>query len=464
VTLPAATVWEVRSSGSDTLCSGGFVNGASGTDYSQQAAAQYNAADLAVDATLNTKVTSASHNFVAADVGNILRITAGAGWTTGFYQIVSVAANAATLDRSPAATSTTGGTYYVGGAFASPGQAGAAHVGGNYLYVKSGTYTITSASNNVAGGCVSLTAGVTANQTRLIGYGSSRGDNGAKPLLQASGIATFTMITTAAGCRVDNLSLDGALLTSSRGINISTSGGEAYRCKIANCTNSAIVGNSSCLCVLCEATGCSTQPVYSGGAFFACTAHDNTVTAFSISGFSQCAIACIAANNTGAGSIGFNGMNNGFVIDCVAYGNGSHGFSFTATVNSNTAANCLAVNNGGFGFNSATYDCGFLYNCAGFNNTSGNVASGIPAANQIGFITLTGDPFANAAGNDFSLNSTAGAGAACRAAGIPGSTATLQLPGLSTLSYPDVGAAQHADPVSGGVNRSLLPSGLSAMG
>lgn len=69
------------------------------------------ATDLAVDATLNTKVTSANHNFVAGDVGKYMNITAGTGWTTGYYRIISAAANAATLDRSPAATSTGSGTY-----------------------------------------------------------------------------------------------------------------------------------------------------------------------------------------------------------------------------------------------------------------------------------------------------------------------------------------------------------------
>src|SRR5262245_28758828 len=111
--------WEVRSTGNDNN-GGGFVIGGSGTDYSQQDAAQYNFTDLVVDGSVNTKVTSASHNFVAADVDNIMHITAGTGWTVGFYRILSVASNAATLDRSPAAVSTTGGTFYVGGALATP--------------------------------------------------------------------------------------------------------------------------------------------------------------------------------------------------------------------------------------------------------------------------------------------------------------------------------------------------------
>jgi len=108
--LASAFVWEVRTTGSDTQCSGGFKAGASGTDYSNQDAAQFSGTNLAIDLTTNTKVTSATHNFVAADVGNTIQITAGVGYTTGVYEIISVASNAATLDRSPGAVGLTGGT------------------------------------------------------------------------------------------------------------------------------------------------------------------------------------------------------------------------------------------------------------------------------------------------------------------------------------------------------------------
>ena len=56
---------------------------------------------------------------------------------------------------------------------------------------------------------------------------------------------------------------------------------------------------------------------------------------------------------------------------------------------------------------------------------------------SVGDIALSGTPFTSA-GTDFSLNATAGAGAACRAAGIPGT-----LPGAGTV-YADVGALQHS--------------------
>jgi hypothetical protein len=75
--------------------------------------AAYDFTDLAIDATLNTKVTSASHNFVSTDVGRVLRVDSGTGFTAGTYRIVSVASNAAVLDRAVGTTSSTGGSFHV---------------------------------------------------------------------------------------------------------------------------------------------------------------------------------------------------------------------------------------------------------------------------------------------------------------------------------------------------------------
>lgn len=66
--------------------------------------------DLVIDGSLNTKVTSAARPFTSADVGKVLNVTAGTGFTTGIYTIASVAASAATLDRAVGTTSSTGGT------------------------------------------------------------------------------------------------------------------------------------------------------------------------------------------------------------------------------------------------------------------------------------------------------------------------------------------------------------------
>lgn len=71
----------------------------------------YSGTDLVVDAVDNKKVTSATHNFVAADVDRFLTVTGGVGWTFGFYRVDSVASNAATLVSSPAPVGTTGGSW-----------------------------------------------------------------------------------------------------------------------------------------------------------------------------------------------------------------------------------------------------------------------------------------------------------------------------------------------------------------
>jgi hypothetical protein len=64
--LPTTTVIEVRTTGNDSN-GGGFVAGASGTDYSQQNSAQYTFSNLASSNATSSSptVTSASHNFVA---------------------------------------------------------------------------------------------------------------------------------------------------------------------------------------------------------------------------------------------------------------------------------------------------------------------------------------------------------------------------------------------------------------
>lgn len=173
--LSANTVWEVRAAGAITN-GGGFVTGASGTDFSQQDNAQYSGTNLAsANGTTNPSVvTSATHNFVAADVGNLIHVTAGTNWTAGFYQIVSVAGNAATLDRAVGtAAGLSGGTFAVGGAInlansAAEAQIYAATVAGNVVWIKSGSYTL-GASGVWANGTVTA-------PIKVAGYTATRGD------------------------------------------------------------------------------------------------------------------------------------------------------------------------------------------------------------------------------------------------------------------------------------------------
>ena len=128
--LSAATNWDVRTGGSDSN-GGGSVVGAAGTDYSQSNSPGFSGTDLTSVSSL--VVSSASHNFVSTDVGNIVQITSStSGFTTGFYQIVSVSANQATFDRSPG-TVGVGGVWAEGGSLLTPGKAFGAAIAQNTI-------------------------------------------------------------------------------------------------------------------------------------------------------------------------------------------------------------------------------------------------------------------------------------------------------------------------------------------
>ena len=108
----------------------------------------------------------------------------------------------------------------MGGCLASPGQAGAVGVGNNFLLIKAATYSVSSASANISAGCVSWPAS-TGPEGLIQGYQTTRGDFGTKPLIQASGsISTFILIKVSTKVRVENLSVDGANYTSSRGLHL----------------------------------------------------------------------------------------------------------------------------------------------------------------------------------------------------------------------------------------------------
>lgn len=453
MSLAAVLTWEVRGAGS-VNSGGAFSTGASGTDRSQQDAAFASGVNLTVDAVTDTDVLPAAYTPVAADVGNVIQITAGAGYTIGFYEILSIQAGKWRLDRSPAATGTAGGVWALGGALASPGKMSGAMVPGNEGHIKSATYTVTSATPNIAGGCLTLPAGASAaNTTKVFGYQTTRGDGGTKPIIIADGVITaFTFITTGTNNHIENIELDGNLRATSRGALAGSTSSRFYKCRARNFTNSGFTSTlGSNWCVLCEVTGCTTQPCYANISCFACVSQ-NSANGYS-SATNTLWVGCIAMNNTG---VGFVMTGSGVVgANCVAY-NCTSGYSRTASAGMSMLVNCLAVNGSLYGFTASAQDdnC-YLYNCAGFNNTSGNVNTALlPVAQQIGFIDLTGDPFTNAAGGNLTLNNDGEAfggspgtdrrGRWLRGANFPGT-----LPGTSTTSSMDIGAAQHADAGTG---------------
>lgn len=422
--LASTTVWEVRTTG-DPANAGGFDSAAAGTDRSQQDAAHViidGAAITCVVQATTTDVAITGYTTVAADVGNLVRITGGT-MTAGTYAITAIpAAGQWRLDRS-AGTAAQTGTGRMGGAQSDPALVAAVTVGTNRIWIKAGTYLMTSATQNVAGGTITTPVGAQVWQ----GYQTARGDfTGTRPILQASGINTATLFSLSQNDgRLVNVDFDGQSLVAIRGVN-ATGRGMILFCTVRNCTNSGFrTVSTNTFIVACGATGCSTagaafEEVGGGvaGSIYGCWARGNTVTGFSLQGYR--ADRCISAGNTGATTDGFLQPTLGAVIsDSIAYGNGRDGFRSVST-NEIRYVNCVAEGNTGFGFNFTGGGVNqSLFHCAAFNNGSGNVGGSANVLFNINFVTGTASFFTNPATGDFSVNQTVGGGAAIRGVGFP---------------------------------------------
>lgn len=456
----ADTTWEIQTGGDD-LNGGGFVTSATGVNYSLVAGKRVATGtnDSVTNAVTNgtTTITSATANFTSDIVGNVIYVQGGTGAVVAArYRVVSrTSATAIVVDRTTGLTAGTGVTLNVGGALASIGIAfsGTATipVAGNKFYIKAGTYSITSASTNISGGCVT-----SSTQFYIKGYQTTREDLGTPPLLQASGISTFTVfaLSSTAGAVIKNISVDGAGLTSSRGFLI-TGGSYAYYCNALNCTNTGFSSNSTnSFFIFCTATGCSSQPAINACNAYGCIAFSNTISGFLCSTAARIMLAnCISYANSGATSDGFQiTANLSSMINCVAYNNGRDGFRLGNP--QMYVLNCIAEGHAaGFGFTHVSNDNGlYLQSCAGFDNNSGDVSLGTGQfCFNLDFVTGSASFFTTPGSGDFSLNTTAGGGAAARALGLPG-----VYPGGLTTGFLDIGAAQHADPAGGGGEHSSV--------
>jgi hypothetical protein len=454
--LSANTVWEVRSSGADTN-GGGFVTGASGTDWSQQDAAQYSVTDAVTNGT--TTITSATANFGTDVVGNILYIQGGtAPITAGWYQITArTNSTTITVDRSTGLTAGTGATLKIGGALLTLSKAFAVWTTSNTVYVKNGSYSIATGLN---AGSVNILPNSIPN--RVIGYDATRDDyptGSARPTFTAS--AAIDMLSTDANMEVSGIILD-ANSTANRCFYVVNGNPErgprfvnckALNFKVSGFQNTAGGG----VHIACEATGGNsgaTGAFYNTAYHFACYAHDNICHGFRNP---QVCIGCIADTNTGASTDGFNFDDNALsgclVLNCVAYNNGRSGLRNHGTYQAVSIFGSIFSQNTAYGISAGLAFRAHLtinYN-AFYSNTSGPRNNYTAGPNDV---TLTGDPFTNAAAGDFSLNNTAGAGAACRAAGFPG-----VFPGGLTTGYLDIGAVQHQDAGGGGGRSHILSGG-----
>ena len=445
MTLGVNAVYEIRFTGDDTQA--GYFNPSqtsAGTDYSQQDAAQVSYTDLVVDHTTNTKVTSAGNPFTSAHVGNGLRINSGTGWTTGLYEVVSVTGSTATLDRSPAAVDSTDGTGKLGGAIATPGLAFGSIIAGNTVWLKysASTYNITSSTANVSGGRLSTNVGGQSRTQPFIfqGYDVTRGDlTSNRPTIKAAVNSIIMLVINGDMTRVSNIIFDRGTATGIDCVDVNGTGVTVFRCRAKADNLYGFLGTDGVCFIGCEAVNGTASYGFnlstSNALFCVCKGWNG------IGGFSngRSALYCVATGITGDGFNMTNGDNGTTWLGNVAYNNTGSGFNFNnGTGGAVAVVNCIAYGHTGVSQSGFTGFGHWLFNCAAGNNSTNFASSFI---GPVGNITLTANPFTNAASDDDSLNNTAGGGALCRAAGY----ATLP-PIISTTSAPDVGVSQHGDP------------------
>lgn len=449
--ITPATVWEVRGPAGSPTNGAGFDASMGGVDmsvYDNKNAAgcsscQSSTANLSTtDAVTNNTatVTSATASFTADLKGNTIYLS-GTGTTTGRYQVLSVnSPTSITVDR---ATGSTGGTAVgmnIGGALAQIHNVSDA-VPGNKVWFRS--YTMSSSQLPPAGS--------TGNLIVYEGYTSSRGDGGPAVITFGAASQAFTLPSYVV---LKNATVNCNSQASTTGLNTSGTGQIIQRLTVnGNCASHPINiassnGVLSDVLLIGHTSAASVINVAGGGwRMFDVTIVGNSIQPVTLgTGAYSAWINPIFANNgTGndcmslAGTVSLSVS----VVNGVFYGcrNGIYGTG-TDALNGLMASGNIFANNAGYGISAGTgtnwassRELASDFN-AYWNNASGARYNYPAGANDV---TLTANPFANAASNDFSLNNTAGGGAALRAAGFPG----VRLGGGT--GYCDIGPLQHQD-------------------
>jgi hypothetical protein len=444
MSLSQAMNWDVRTTGSDSN-GGAFLDGGTGTDYSQQNSPQITYTDLVIQAS-NFNLKSAANPFTSAHIGNVINITSGTGFTTGRYQVLNViAGNEAQMDRALGTAASTGGNGVLGGAMATIGAAATAASVYNEIHVKAATYTLTAA--------ISLTG---SKDLTFHGYGTSHLDRGTKPLVTTSTNSTILFSTSGSYGHYfawANFSFSNTATTRAVGINLNQGGiwavdcifdgftigidgqGEGqqiYRCEFKNCTTYGLFFNPGDNYLKVSMLSC-------------CYIHNNAVgMRVQNTGSGLVLQNCIIASNTSQGiDFASTQYNNVHLYSNTIAGNGTDGIAFASgAVRWFSIINNIFYGNGGYGIrHSFSAVVGGRYNPLLFlsnaygSNTSGN-SSEAAFGTGLSAVTLTVSPFTASGSGDYSLNSTAGGGAACKASGY------ATFPGGLSTGIPDIGAVQ----------------------
>lgn len=452
-----------------------------GVDRTLQNGAQLTVDNSAVTCTTtgansNTLTFTGGYTPTGADVGNTFRATGGTNVNAGTYEITAVTSTTWTVTGATNLTTAGGAGSAVlgvmGGGLASVGQASTATVVGNTIYKKSpGTYTIGNGTVNTAGNKFGM-----GTNLSLIGYSTNRNpeNTDTAPVLDA-GAASMTMVSTLNGTGIvlHNLSFTNSSLFGS--VTALNSGGTnptfaLRRLAFANLANpfSNTATGAFGTARDCSFSGCGTM---TGGimSLHRCTFSASTGQAMpsAFIGTNGGLYDCAFVNCAGSGSSGVVALTgtNQTIRNCVFYNTTASGATALVVGGTdnrveNTIVYGTTGNGPGIGASGLVATTALLGVAVGGTGTGAGFSTSLASYQKVGCVTLAADPFANAAGLDFSLNTAAGGGALCRAAGWPGSTAATQLVGLSTPSYPDVGVSQHADPAASGLFANSMNGGF----
>lgn len=212
-------------------------------------------------------------------------------------------------------------------------------------------------------------------------------------------------------CVMDTLNR-GMLLDTCSGVVISG-------CEIKNCTGSGIhfasgAANTGVHIDGCKITDCNTAD----------TAGEAGIS-FNGSATSALLITNSEVVSNKRENVFWDGLGALALLNCVVYdGKGTGGHGVRVSANSTRASfsmfNSILYGNAGYGLNCPSGFDPIANNGIDFNafgsNTSGARNNTTAGGSDV---TLSADPFTNGASDDFSLNATAGGGAACKAVGYP---------------------------------------------
>lgn len=395
--FPADTNWRWDPSGGSNDNGGAYAASLGGARIT--AAVTYT--DLSIDAANNTKITSVARPFVANDVGNVINITSGTGWTVQRAIINSVASGVATMDRAMGTTGSTGGAGKLGGALAvwTDALLELTVAGNTHEVWATATMTLTESLSIAADGTAE--APITVAGKASDGSAEPTGDN--RPLIAMGTRAMFG--TTPDYWRAQDLRVN---TEDSAGIRVGSYGTIA-RCKSYNSSSTEsraaiATGNASAVCA------CEVQSDYGRGTVTAnncrverCYAHDCNQGSGDRYGFDPATtygsviLSCIA-DSCGVG-INLGAVYGAAVYNCTVYGCGV-GIAGTTAYACRFVNNILAGCTTGAAWTTAIPSNAWLYNdyydCA---TDRGNVA--------VGTGDFDADPlFANAAAGDFSRTET----------------------------------------------------------